>query len=326
MKPAENLLPQTPGPINTAVLVLDQCNTLSFGAAVDPMRAANRRAGRPLFNWRFFTASGTPSRLTSGLQIEGPPISQLDSCDLLILVAGFDLERHATPRLLASLRRLHSLGAAMAAIDGAPWLLARAGLLDGHSATTHWEDLEDFATRFPAVDTRRDRFVIAPPFATSGGAAPGLDMMLHLIGARFGASLAARIASAFVYDPLAPGEGGTGPGSAPRAIRRNPQIARALDLMQSHIDDPLPIPRIAAHMNVSTRGLEQRFHTHLGQSPHQYYLQLRLNEAHRLAIDTSLSVAAIAAATGFASQSSFARAFRAAHGLSVRALRGQLGR
>ena len=326
MKDAKNLLSGRAAPLKTAVLVLDQSNTLSFAAAVDPMRAANRRAGRSLFTWTFHTPSGTPAQLTSGLEIQGSPIASLTTCDLLIIVAGFGLEAHATPRLMASLRRLHSTGAAIAAIDGAPWLLAQAGLLDGHAATTHWEDLEDFATRFPAVDTRRDRFVIDPPFATSGGAAPGIDMMLHLIETHFGASLATRIASAFVYDPVPPDQRGTGPGATPRPIRRNPQIARALDLMQRHIDEPLSIPEIARHLSLSTRSLEQRFRTHLGQSPHQYYLQLRLNEAHRLAIDTSMSAGEIAVATGFASQASFARAFRALHGLSLRDLRARLAR
>ncbi|SHJ72112.1 transcriptional regulator, AraC family with amidase-like domain [Shimia gijangensis] len=326
MKTAKNIFLPNDQALNTAVLVLDQCNTLSFAAAVDPMRAANRRAGRPLFNWRFYTAVGDSAHLTSGLKIDGPPIAQLVSCDLLLVIAGFDLEEHATPRLLASLRRIHAMGSAIAALDGAPWLLAQAGLLDGHNATTHWEDLENFATRFPAVLTHRDRFVIDPPFATSGGAAPGIDMMLHLISTRFGTSLATRVASAFVYDPLPPGQQGPGPGAAPRQVRRNPQIVRALDLMETHIDDPLSIPEIAQRLSVSTRSLEQRFKTHLGQSPHSYYLQLRLNEAHRLAIDTSMSVQNLAAATGFGSQASFARAFRQAHGLSVRALRRQLGR
>lgn len=326
MKSAKNIFQPNPAPLKTAVLVLDRSNTLSFAAAVDPMRAANRRAGKTLFDWQFHTASGAPAQLTSGLQITGTPVAQLDGCDLLILVAGFDLEDHASPRFLASLRRLSKAGVTIAAIDGAPWLLARAGLLDGFRATTHWEDLEDFATRFPAVDTRRDRFVIDTPFATSGGAAPGLDMMLHLISSRFGASLAARVASALVYDPQPAGEQAVGPGSAARPVRRHPLIARALALMETHIDEPLPIAEIAVRLSLSPRTLEQRFAAHMGQSPLGFYLQLRLNEAHRLAIDTSMSVQEIASATGFASQASLARAFRRAHGLSVRDLRRSLGR
>lgn len=324
MNIAGNIFSPSNAPLKTAVLVLDDCNTLSFAAAVDPMRATNRRAGRTLFHWRFYTVVGSPARLTSGLTIEGPPIAEATDINLLLVVAGFNLDLHSTPRLLSSLRRLHAAGVAIAAIDGGPWVLARAGVLDGHAATTHWEDLEEFATRFPMVDARRDRFVISPPFATSGGAAPGIDMMLHLISTRFGENLARRVASAFLYDPVPIGSQWQSISAATRKVRRNPQIARALDVMEAHLETPLSISAIAEGMSLSQRSLEKRFHTHLGQAPHAYYLQLRLDEAHRLATDTSLPVHEIVLATGFGSQASFARAFRKGFGQSVRQLRKSL--
>ncbi|PSL19674.1 GlxA family transcriptional regulator [Shimia abyssi] len=305
--------------LDTAILVLDECNTLSFAAAVDPMRAANRRAGKSLFKWDFFTPTDQPSNLTSGLTVTGQSISRFTRADILLIVAGFRLEEQATPQLLASLRRIAAQGTPIAAIDGGPWLLARAGLLDNHHATTHWEDLEEFATRFPNIDVRRDRFCLSGRFATSGGAAPCIDMMLHLLNDRFGPELARRVGSAFLYDPVPAHQQST--SSAPRPLRRNPHIARALDLMESTLDDPIPLPEIAAKTGLSIRTLETRFRTQLGQSPKAHYLSLRLSEAHRLATDTSLPVRDIALATGFNSPSSFARAFRAAYGTSTRALR-----
>lgn len=321
MKSEINIFQPNSAALNTSVLVLDDCNTLSFAAAVDPMRAANRRAGRTLFSWEFRTATGAPAQLTSGLQISGPPIAELASCDLLFVIAGFRLEEHATPRLLASLRRIAEAGTAIAAIDGGPWLLARAGLLDRHIATTHWEDLENFASRFPSVDTRRDRFCISGPFATSGGAAPSIDMMLHLIRSRFGADLANRVASAFIYDPVPSGSQPQSPASTARHIRRNPIVSRAVSLMETHLDDPLSIAGIAQGLGLSQRSLEQRFNRHVGSPPKAFYLGLRLSEAQRLATDTDMPVQEIALTTGFASQSSFARAFRLRFGQSVRDLR-----
>ncbi|MEP2534164.1 GlxA family transcriptional regulator [Shimia sp.] len=319
MKLAKNIYSPDTSPLKTAILVLDDCNTLSFAAAVDPMRAANRRAGKPLFNWEFYTALGAPAHLTSGLRVEGAPIADLVQCDLLIIVAGFRLKDHATPRLLSSLKRLARFGTPMAAIDGGPYLLASAGLLDGHQATTHWEDLDEFASQFPNIQTRRDRFCISGPFATSGGAAPCIDMMLHLIDARYGSDLAQSVGGAFLYDPMPAGQ--QSPRSTPRPVRHQPQIARALELMETTLDDPLPLARIAAHAGVSLRTLELRFRAHLGRSPKAHYLSLRLAEAHRLAADTLQPVHDIALATGFASPSSFSRAFRAAFGTTARAVR-----
>ena len=306
-------------PLNVAVLVLDESNTLSFAAAVDPLRAANRRAARPLFDWRFFTPQGTPVRLTSGLSISGPPLSGLDRTDLLVVVASFGLKSQTSPRLLASLRRLAGTGAQLAALDGGPWLLAEAGLLDGYAATTHWEDIEVFTSRFPDIDIRRDRFVLSDNRATSGGAVPGIDMMLALIANWFGSSLATRTAAALLHDPAPAGT--QSPAPTGRHARRNPRIARALALMETHIEDPLPICDIAKNLGISPRSLELRFRQSLGHSPQHHYLGLRLGEAFRLATDTNLPVSEIAAATGFTSQASFARAFRHAHGTSVRTLR-----
>ncbi len=308
-----------PAPLDTAILVLDECNTLSFAATVDPMRAANRRAGKTLFKWQFITAEGTPAALTSGLEITGPALSDLDKCDLLFVVAGFRLEEQSTPRLRASLRRIYSTGASLAAIDGGPWLLARAGLLDGHEATTHWEDLEKFSQQFPQVKTLQDRFCLSGRIATSGGASPCIDMMLHLIATRFSPDLARRVGSAFLYDPM-PSQAQS-PTSTPRQMRQHPQVGRALDAMARALETPLSIPAIASIIGTSTRTLEMRFAAHLNSSPQATYLHLRLEEALRLATDTRLTVRDIALATGFNSPTSFARAFKNAHGTSVRDLR-----
>ena len=172
MKSAKNILQPENRPLKTAVLVMDECNTLSFAAAVDPMRAANRLAGRAAFDWDYISATSEPPMLTSGLTVPTTPLARLDGCDLLIVVAGFQLARHATPSLLAGLRRIAGTGATIAGIDGGPWLLAEAGLLDGHAATTHWEDLENFSARFPDIHCRTDRFTVSDARLTSGGATP----------------------------------------------------------------------------------------------------------------------------------------------------------
>ncbi|WP_170338295.1 GlxA family transcriptional regulator [Ruegeria arenilitoris] len=319
MKSAKNILQPEHRALKTAVLVLDECNTLSFASAVDPMRAANRLADRPAFDWDYVTATPEPAMLTSALQVPGIPLARLDHCDLMIVIAGFNLVRHATPSLLAGLRRVANTGATMAGIDGGPWLLAEAGLLDGHAATTHWEDLETFASRFPEVDVRPDRFTVSGNRLTSGGAIPAVEMMLQIIAARHGAGFAARVSGLFLY------EGAPEPGrpqsrtGAPH--RHSALTARANAIMQAALDDPLPLAEIAKALGTSPRTLQQQFRLRLNTTPQDHYLQLRLAEAHRLVTDTDMPLMDVAQATGFTSQSSFARAFRTAHGQSARDLR-----
>ena len=319
MKSAKNILQPEHRALKTAVLVLDECNTLSFAAAVDLMRAANRLAGRPAFDWDYVTATTEPAMLTSALSVPGIPLARLQSCGLMIVLAGFQLARHATPSLLAGLRRIAATGATMAGIDGGPWLLAEAGLLDGHAATTHWEDLDNFTARFPGVEVRPDRFTVSENRLTSGGAIPAVDMMLHIIAARHGTGFAARVSGLFLYE-------GTSEPSKPQSRTGAPHrhtalTARANSLMEASLDDPLPLARIAHSLGTSPRTLQQQFSLRLSTTPQDHYLQLRLAEARRLVTDTDLPLMDVALATGFASQSSFARAFRTAHGLSARDLR-----
>ena len=319
---SEKTSPHTgPKPLSAAVLVLEDSNTLSLAATVDPMRAANRRSGQRLFSWRFFTAEGQPAALTSGLSVPGEAITRLETADFLLLVAGFNLERHATPALLASLRRLAPRCGRIAGIDGGAWVLARAGLLDGQAATTHWEDLDAFAARFEAITPLRHRYVISGKYLTAGAAAPALDMMLHLIEQAFGARLARDVAGAFLHAPAPGSDQPQTPHSGPALARRHPVVARALELMAEHIDAPLPVAEIARRLSLTARSLELHFARALGQSPKSAYLALRLAEAYRLALETALPVQDIAFATGFSAQSALSRAFRAAHGTSIRTLR-----
>lgn len=319
MKSAKNILQPEHRALKTGVLVLDECNTLSFAAAVDPMRAANRLADRPAFDWDYVTATEAPAHLTSGLTVPGIPLARLGGCDLLIVIAGFQLARHATPSLLAGLRRIAATGATLAGIDGGPWLLAEAGLLNGHTATTHWEDLDNFASRFPDVEVVRNRFTVSDGRLTSGGAMPAIEMMLQIIAARHGAGFAARVSGLFLYDGApAPTKPQSRTGSP---HRHNAMTAKANALMEAALDDPLPLTDIAQTLGTSPRTLQQQFRLRLNTTPQDHYLQLRLAEARRLVTDTEMPLMDVALATGFTSQSSFARAFRTAHGLSARDLR-----
>ena len=316
-----NIFTPDPAPLTIGVLVLDQSNTLSLAAVLDPMRAANRRAGAELFRWHLLVPEGADVTLTSGLPVPGRALRDAPDLDALFVVAGFFLEEQSTPALLAGLRTVAGRVQSLAGVDGGPWVLARAGLLNGHKATTHWEDLERFAQRFAEVDVQRDRYVIDGRVATSGGASPTLDMMLHLLRARHGEALAMRVAGAFIYDPVHAGDAPQSLASPARLRTRAPKVARAIQIMESHLDTPPATAQIAAQVGLSPRSLETRFRAALGTTPGAFFLHLRLAEARRLAEDTAQPVAQIALACGFASQAAFARAFKQAHGLSVSALR-----
>ncbi len=322
---SENIFHPTATPLTTplqiGLLVMNAANTLSLASVVDPLRAANRRAGRALFQWQWLTPADTPVTLTSGLQISGAALAATTALDALFVIAGFDLEIQTTPKLKNVLRHLGQTGLTIAGVDGGPWILAEAGILNAYRATTHWEDLEKFATRFPDIEVCHDRYVIDDNRMTTGGAGAALDLMLHLIRMRHGEALAMRTAGALIYEPDPNGARPQSQTSPARLRARAPKVAQAIQIMENHLEDPPAISGIARQLGMSQRNLETRFKTALGTSPGAYFLSLRLDEARRLASDTALPVADIAVRTGFTSTASFARAFKTAHGQSVSALR-----
>lgn len=294
---------------------------MSLAATLEPLRAANRAAGRELYRWRVFSADGAPPVSSSGLPVvvQGR-FSASDARDMLFIVAAFEARRHAAA-VLPELRRLARRSILIGGIESGTWVLARAGLLNGRRATTHWEDLESFAASFPDIDVVDERYVIDRARCTTSGAAPTLDMMLDMLRERHGLALAMEAASIFIYDTKAVAREPQRVVLAGTLRADDPSLAAAIAAMDATIAEPLPMDAIARRAGLSRRNLELRFKAALGMTPHAYYLDLRLAAARRMLEQSRTSVAEAAAAYGFGSASAFARAFRRRYGLNPQAIR-----
>ncbi len=320
MANSEILFAPTTQPLDIAVLVLPRASILEVASVLDPLRSANRHLGREAFRWRVVSPDGAAVPLTCGIELPSRGgLSAAEGADVLIVVAGYSQAEVVTRSLLAAIRRGAARFRAIGGVDAGPWVLARAGLLDGHRATVHWEDLEDFATAFPAIEVVPDRFVISRNRFTAGGAVPAADLMLHLIGTRCGAGVAGRVADSFLYDARADGTRPQRPGLLPGA--RDPRLSAALTLMSQRLDEPLPLAQVAADQGIGPRRLEQLFRDSLGQGPGAAYLELRLQAARRMMADTAHPLQEIALRCGFPDPSGFSRAFRRRFGQAPRIAR-----
>jgi transcriptional regulator GlxA family with amidase domain len=303
-------------PSRISILLVNEFSLMSLAATVEPLRAANRVAAQPLYRWRLFSRDGAPVMTSSGIPVEMHGAFDADEpCDLLFVVAAFNADRQAGP-FLRGLRRLARRGVPLAGIESGSWILGRAGLLDGHRATTHWEDLDEFAAAFPAVEVVGDRYVLDRNRLTAAGAAPALDMILTMVRAQHGLAVALDVASVFIYDQRQSAEEPQPIVSLGRLATANPKLAEAIRCMQAHIEAPLPIEAVARRSGVSLRLLQIYFRKQLGMSPYTYYLDLRLAAARRMLQQTDHSATKVAMAHGFSSGSALARAFRARYGIS----------
>lgn len=301
-----------PDPLEIELLVLPETTLIQVAAVIEPMRAANRLLGRTQFRWVITSPDGAPAPTQSGIPIPAArAFDPLASGAPLLVFASYNIDRHATGPLIRRLGRAGRARPVIGGIEGGAWAVARAGLLTGRRATTHWEDLDAFATAFPDIHVEPARFVIDGNRFTTGGAGPALDLMLTLIRRRLGYPLALEVAKAFIYEPS--GREDQAPALA-LARSRNPVLAAALAEMEARLDAPVPVERIARAAGVSARHLQTLFHRHLGVAPHAHYLALRLNHARRLLIETGIPAVEIAGAVGFASAAAFARAYRRMHG------------
>jgi len=297
--------------LRVTLLVLPDSSLMSLASALDTMRAANRSASRELFEWKIATLNGKPARLTCDLIIEPDIMLEAQaSGDVLIVIASFNQQYHAGPAHLKLIKRVARNFSAVGGIEAGSWILARSGLLDNRSATTHWEDLEEFAIHFPRVDLKADRFVIDRSLFTTGGASPTFDFMLYLIRKRYGYPLAIEVSSAFIYDGVHSATDTQPLVSLGMLENNEPRVAAAIHVMEQHIDEPVAIQVIARDLEISIRMLEYLFRQTLNMSPAAYYRRLRLQTARRMVVDTRLKLQEIAIRTGFNSLSSFSRMFR----------------
>jgi transcriptional regulator GlxA family with amidase domain len=124
-----------------------------------------------------------------------PPI------DVLIVPGGVVDAEVGNPDVIAWIKRVASHAQLVASVCTGAFMLAEAGMLSGRSATTHWEDAEDLARRYPQVNVINDRrWVDQGSVVTSGGISAGIDMSLHLVERLSGRALALRTAKQMMFD------------------------------------------------------------------------------------------------------------------------------
>nr|WP_245224228.1 helix-turn-helix domain-containing protein [Rhizobium halophytocola] len=294
------------------MLIVPDTNLILVASMIEPLRVANRVSGFELYRWRIFSLDGGPIETMSGIAVPARGAFRAgDETAPLFVLASHNWKTYATAQLKTQLVRAARHRRYLAGLESGAWLLADAALLDGHAATIHWEDFDEFALAFSQVRALRERFVIDNRRITTSGSLPTLDLVLELIRRQHGYSLALEVSRQFIHE-----QGGVDAAVAAMpstgSIRTaDARVAHAMRLMEEHIEQPLTLPRIARRVGVSARHLTALFATAIGAPPHVHYLALRLNAARRKVIETRQTFADICAATGFSSASAFARSYRA---------------
>lgn len=305
-----------------AFLLLDGFALMSYAALIEPFRAANTLRERPLYSWSHISLDGQPVRASNGATIMADHgLADAIDADMLFLFAAGDPRGQMTPALAAWLRRMARRGVTVAGVSAAPYLLAGAGLLDGHRATIHWDHRDAFEEAFPHLVLDEALYVIDRGRITCAGGMAGMELARALIERRHGADLASRVGDWYIGPDPRPADRPQRSGAQGRFARADARLARVLDHMEAHVEQPASREDLAALAGVTVRQLERLFARHVGEGLAAHYLRLRTQRAMRMLRSTGLSVTEIAFACGFASASHFSSAFRRLYGQSPRAAR-----
>jgi transcriptional regulator GlxA family with amidase domain len=140
--------------------------------------------------------------------------------------------------------------------------------------------------------------------------------MLHMIEHSHGADLAIAVADQMVYNAVRDATAEQKVSLQSRHGMRNPHMANAIQIMNTSLEEPVPPAHIAERIGISTRQLERLFGKYLNCSPKKYYMEMRLDKARNLLIQTNQSVTEVAMACGFESPGHFTRVYRAAFGVT----------
>lgn len=299
-------------PARLSFLMLDRFSLLAFASAIEPLRLANHVSGRELFAWKLLSETGGPVAASCGMRtaVDGA-LEELPRGSRLIVCGGLDVARATSRGVLNWLRRESRRGVAMSAVCTGAFALAKAGLLDGRRCTIHWENQDGFAEDFPDVELTDQIFVVDGDAMTAAGGAAAGDMMLRLVSMAHGPDIAGMVADQMVYTNLRGDEDHQRLSVPARIGVRHPKLSRVIDLMNGHIEEPVSAARLASEVGMSTRQLERLFRRYLDRSPKRYYLELRLEKARRLLLQTDMSVIYVALACGFTSPSHFSKCYRA---------------
>jgi transcriptional regulator GlxA family with amidase domain len=291
---------------------------VAFATALEPLRIANRMLGYEAYRWRLASADGKPVAASNGvlcavdtsLDEERRKMSGQDRPSMVVVCSGINVEDQGSKTVFAWLREEYNRGVAIGGLCTGAYILAAAGLLSNRRCAIHWENLPGFAEAFPKANVFADLFEVDQNIYTCAGGTAALDLMLKLIGDDFDDSLVNRICEQVLTDRVrSPTDRQRLPLRARLGVQ-NSKVLTIIELMEANLSEPLSLIEIADHVGLSRRQIERLFRQEMGRSPARYYLEIRLDRARHLLIQSSLPVVEVAVACGFVSASHFSKCYR----------------
>jgi transcriptional regulator GlxA family with amidase domain len=312
-------------PVTVAILAIPETSASVVYGMYDLFMSAGRDwgiivdgvPGPQLLDARIVASGDAPITVTNGVPIKAHatfasyPRADIVCVPEINVPPGEPLGRF--PAEIAWLVGNYEEGATVAAACSGAMLLAEAGLLNGHEATTHWAYCDVLRNRYPQVTVREQRALVVSGegqrLVMGGGGTSWLDLTLYLIARAVGIEAAMQVARINLIDWHHVGQQPFARLARSRQVEDG-VIARCQTWIAQHYDEPAPVAAMVRLSGLPERSFKRRFQQATAMSPLEYVHTLRLEEAKHLLESGEQSIEAIANEVGYEDAGFFSRLFR----------------
>lgn len=321
-----NTRPAVQPKLRVGFLLTPHFTLTAFAGFVDALRLAADEGdrSRPLqAQWSVLDTVRGPVPSSCGTSVV--PTGALESpdrFDYLVVVGGLLHGGQKVPsRLTSFLREAAASGVKLVGLCTGSFVLARAGLLEGHVACVSWFHREDFKAEFPDCRVVSNQmFVVDRDRLTCAGGTSVVHLAAHVIERTLGRSAAVKALRIMIEEQPLPSRT-LQPEEVLSVRSTDSTVHKAMLLLEQQLHAAITIDELCRPLGISRRQLERRFLQDVGLSPAEYRQRLRLERGRWLLQNSDLDITAVALECGFQSSGSFARAVRNALGTTPRAVR-----
>ncbi|MBV7511725.1 GlxA family transcriptional regulator [Pseudomonas sp. PDM25] len=225
----------------------------------------------------------------------------LEAYDLLLVAGGPQLPfMDFGAAFDAWLRDACAQAQRFGSICNGAFMLARAGLLEGRTVTTHWGDAAALAQLCPSTQVEADRLYVEDgELYTSAGVTAGIDLSLYLLARDHGPEVALSVAKRLVvFTQRSGGQSQFSPFLTPHA---EPTSAVALVQLYvlANLTGDLAIADLANAASMSARNFSRVFAKEAKVTPAEFVERARVDAARVLLESTHSPLKTVAYQCGF---------------------------
>lgn len=321
-------------PRRVMMVAFEDVQLLDVAGPYATLAAANDlEPARPVYELTLLAQRAGPLKTSAGLSVEAGKAyaalmpSDLEGLHTLITVGGEGTARaYDDENLIAFVARAARHAERIASVCTGSFLLAKAGLLDGRRATTHWAACARLQELHPKVVVEENAiFVRDGNVWTSAGVTAGMDLALALIAEDLGREAALKVARRLVMFMMRPG--GQSQFSVVLDTQRSGEgrLAGVIAWMREHPANDLSVPRLALRAKMSERTFARAFRAETGETPARFVDRLRVETARIALSQGEIAVERAAAEAGFGSAERMRRAFHRHLGVSPTDFQARFG-